>query len=72
VANVTIFNAAGQQVKYLVKNKLCGTSGICICEGINENGMKADIGIYCIYFEAFNPKDAVKKIKKKAVLAGRL
>ena len=72
VANVTIFNSAGRQIKYLVKNQLCGTEGIFNWDGINDNNLKADIGIYIIYIELFNAKGNVKKFKKTAVLAGKI
>ncbi len=72
LANVTIFDSRGRQVRYLVKNELLGTTGSFIWNGINDNNEKALIGIYIIYFEAHNLKGNVKHYKKATVLGGKI
>ncbi len=73
VANVTIYNANGILIKYLVKNELLGTAeGTFSWDGINEDREKAALGIYIIYFEVFDSKGTVKHYKKACVLGGRI
>jgi len=70
--NITIYDAAGHLVRYLVKNELLGTSGSFSWDGINEDGEKALIGIYIVYVEVFNLKGKVQHYKKTAVLGGKI
>ncbi|MBN2175015.1 MAG: lamin tail domain-containing protein [Bacteroidales bacterium] len=71
-AKITIYDSQGRLVKYLVENSLLGSSGVFSWDGRTEDNQKAGIGIYIIYFEAFNPEGGVKKFKKTMVVAGRL
>ncbi len=72
VANIFVFNVNGQVVRRLVINHLLGTSGTITWDGIDDEGKKARLGIYIIYFEAFNTQGKVKHYKKTCVLGGRL
>jgi len=72
MASITIFDADGRPVRYLVNNDLLGTCGSYSWDGITENDEKANIGIYVIYFEAFNPDGHMEKQLRSVVLAGRL
>lgn len=72
VANVVIYDSKGRLIKNLIQNELLGTSGTFSWDGINENNEKANIGIYIIYFEAFDTNGNVKSFKETCVLAGRL
>jgi len=71
-ANIMIFDAAGRQVRYLVKNELLGTEGVFSWDGITDDNLKASIGIYVVFFEVFDLNGKVKSYKKTAVLGGRL
>lgn len=70
--NLLIFNAQGRQINHLVKNELMGTSGQIFWNGATENGDKAPIGIYILYFEYFDLSGKVEKLKKICVLGGKL
>jgi len=73
VANVRIYDARGRLVRTLLQNELLGTEkGTLSWDGITDERDKARIGIYVIYFEAFNTAGKVKKYKRQCVLAGRL
>lgn len=72
VANITILDANGRLVRYLVRNELLGVEGTVSWDGINETRERARIGIYIIFFEAFSLEGTIKKYKKTCVLAGRL
>ena len=71
-ANFYIYNSAGQQVKYLVRNQLLGSNGVFSWDGITDEGTKAPIGIYVCYFETFNLHGEVNKQKISIVVAAKL
>lgn len=72
VANIDIFDASGRLVKSLIHNSLLGESGTFSWDGINNNGDKARIGIYIIYFSAYNTAGKTVRAKKQCVVASRL
>ena len=72
VANITIFDANGRLVRYLVKNALLGLKGSWNWDGLNENGQKLAIGTYLIYTEIFNLQGKKKQFKNTIVLARKL
>jgi len=72
IANVNIYDSRGRMIKALVRNELLATSGIFFWDGINDEKLKSRMGIYIIYFEAFEDKGKVKKYKKSCVVAGTL
>ncbi|MDQ3193039.1 MAG: lamin tail domain-containing protein [Bacteroidota bacterium] len=72
VGNITIFDAQGRIIKYLMKSELLATEGTVSWDGINETREKASIGIYIIFFEMFDLSGNVKKYKKTCVLGGNL
>lgn len=71
-ANITIFDSQGRLTKYLIRSTLLGTEGVFSWDGRTEDNQKAPIGIYIIYFEAFDVKGNMKKYKKSAVLGGKI
>lgn len=72
VANVMIFDAAGRQVIYLIKNELLGTAGVFSWDGITDGNQKATMGIYIVFFEVYDLSGKVKSYKKTTVLGGKL
>ena len=72
VANVSIFDANGRIVRYMVKNALLGLKGSWNWDGLNENGQKLPIGNYIIFTEIFNLQGKKKQFKNTVVLARRL
>ncbi|MCD6091039.1 MAG: lamin tail domain-containing protein, partial [Bacteroidales bacterium] len=70
--NLIIFNSQGQIINHLIKNELMGMSGQVFWDGTSEEGDKAAIGIYILYFEYFDLSGRVEKIKKTCVLGGKL
>jgi hypothetical protein len=72
VANVTVFDASGRIVKYLVRNSLLGLSGSWNWDGLGEKNNKLPIGTYVIYTEIFNLQGKRKSFKNTLVLARRL
>ena len=72
VGNITVFDSQGLLIKRLKKNEIMGNKGSFAWDGLNDNKEKASIGIYIIYFEAFNQEGNIKKYKKTCVLAQKL
>ncbi len=72
IGNVKIFDSRGRLEKTLVQNELLATSGTFYWDGITDDKLKARIGIYIIYFEAFSSDGKIKKLKKTCVLGGKL
>ena len=70
--SITIYDSNGRLVKYLVRNKLLGTSGLFTWNGVNELNEKARLGIYVVYMEAFDLEGNIVKTKKACVLGGKL
>ena len=70
--NLSIYNASGQLVRYLVRNENLATKGSYSWNGLTDQNEKAPIGIYVIYFETFNKNGDVQKHKFSCVLAGKL
>ncbi|MFT7589728.1 MAG: hypothetical protein ACI959_001948, partial [Limisphaerales bacterium] len=72
VASALIFDTKGRQIRQLVNNETLGLKGSFRWDGLNENGTKADIGIYVVYVEVFNLNGEKMHFKEPVVLAGRL
>lgn len=72
VANVTIYDAQGRPVRYLVKNGTLGTGGRWNWDGLDEKGNKLPIGTYILYTEIFNLQAKKQYFKNTVVLARKL
>jgi hypothetical protein len=70
--NISIYNANGQLIRYLVRNENLATKGSYSWNGLTDQNEKAPIGIYIIYFETFSKNGKVQKHKLSCVLAGKL
>jgi hypothetical protein len=70
--NISIYNANGQLIRYLVRNENLATKGSYSWNGLTDQNEKAPIGIYIIYFETFSRNGKVQKHKLSCVLAGKL
>ena len=69
---IQIFNRAGQCVRHLINNEYAGTEGVFSWNGLQDDGIKAPVGIYILYFQVFDGKGHVSRFKKTAVLAAKL
>jgi hypothetical protein len=72
VGNMVVYDANGRKTKVLMNNELLGLEGIVTWDGTNEEGFKARMGIYIIFFEVFNPAGDVKQFKTTTVLGHKL
>jgi len=69
--NITIFNAAGQQIRQLVKSELVAAEGQLIWNGLDENNNRVSTGIYIILTEVFDLNGNTKAFKNAVVVASR-
>jgi len=72
VANAMIFNAVGVKVFQLASNILLATEGFLTWDGKTDKGKNANVGIYVLYFELFNPNTGSRKqLKMPIVVSSR-
>jgi len=72
IANVRIFDAAGRQVRFLIKNQLQAQEGSWTWDGKSESGQKLVVGVYIILVEVFDQEGHRKAFKKTCTLTDRL
>ena len=70
--NMHIYDSNGRLIKRLVNNETLAARGSLKWDGVSDEGARARIGIYVLWFEVFMPDGRVEKDKKVVVLAGRL
>ena len=72
MGNIRIYNDLGTEVRRLMNNDWLGSNGMKSWDGTLENGSKAPIGIYIVYFEVFNAQGQKQIFKQTCVLGARL
>ncbi len=72
VANITIFDAAGRPVRNLVRNGTLSTNGYWNWDGLNDKGLKLQVGTYILFTEIFNLQGKKERFKNAVVLARKL
>jgi hypothetical protein len=72
VATVTIYDSEGREVRKLSSNELLGTAGSISWDGFTDSRILAPIGVYIVYFEAFDREGHVNSTRKSCVLAQKL
>jgi hypothetical protein len=70
--SITIYDAKGRLIKYLLKSRYISDGETFSWDGTRDNGQKANMGIYIIYAELFDEKGKVKHYRRTAVLATKL
>ena len=65
IANVRIFDAAGRQVRFLVKNQSLAQEGSWTWDGKSESGQKLVVGVYIILVEVFDQEGHTRTFKKR-------
>ncbi|MEL7191261.1 MAG: lamin tail domain-containing protein [Bacteroidota bacterium] len=68
---VTIHDTYGRKIRTLQQNTLLGTGeGLLIWDGFEEDGSKADVGMYIVLFEVFDQDTGTRRrYRRVAVLA---
>jgi hypothetical protein len=71
VGNIRVFDKRGRLIKNVLSNELIGNKGTITWDGSNDQGQKAAVGIYLVYFEYFNSNGEVYSVKKSVTLKTR-
>jgi hypothetical protein len=69
VANVKIFDSQGRNVKGIANNDILGTRGFYRWDGDRDDGTKASLGYYMVWFEIFEEQGIVKRYLKRIAVA---
>ena len=72
IINAIIFNPIGVPIKHVANNLTISTEGIVTWDGTKNDGNYANIGVYILYVEAFNPNGKMKQYKHVFVLGGEM
>jgi hypothetical protein len=71
VANVKVLDAHGHHVKQLAISEILGTKGVYRWDGDRDDGTKARVGYYMVWFEVFDDTGDVKTFFNPVVVATR-
>lgn len=71
-ANIVIYDSKGRIVKRIANNVTLAMSGTLTWDGLNDANDKAGIGIYILFFEAFDLEGNIVNKKLSFVLATKL
>lgn len=69
-ANVKIFDQQGRLIKTIANNETINQEGFFRWDGDREDGTKARLGYYLVWFEVFDPNGTLKTFRKRVVVAG--
>jgi hypothetical protein len=72
VGTIRIYDANGRPMRQLASNQLLATEGTFTWDGTTDDGEKARIGMYIVFFEAFSASGAKSVHKLSTVLGGKL
>ena len=71
VANVTIYDVLGREIKKVAQNELLGTEGFFTWDGTDKSGRKVRIGYYIVFFEIYDMEGRLRSFKDTIVVATR-
>ncbi len=73
LGKVTIYDDRGRLIRTICSNELLGTEGTLPWDGLTDNFVKASIGVYVLFFEAFSTNGSLFFAQRKAItVAGKL
>jgi hypothetical protein len=73
LGKVTIYDDRGRLIRTICSNELLGTEGTLSWDGLTDNFVKASIGVYVLFFEAFSTNGSLFFAQRKAItVAGKL
>jgi hypothetical protein len=69
VANVKVFDSQGRLTKEIANNDVVGTRGFYRWDGDRNDGTKAAIGYYLVWFEVFDDAGGVRNFRLPVAIA---
>jgi hypothetical protein len=71
IGNVIIYDGEGRQVKEVARQTLLGAKGFFRWDGDRDDGSRASLGYYLVWFEVFDATGAVHTYRKRVIVAQR-
>ncbi|MFM8913468.1 MAG: lamin tail domain-containing protein, partial [Flammeovirgaceae bacterium] len=71
VANIKILDQQGRLIKTLADNETLAFEGFFRWDGEQEDGTKARVGYYAVWFEVFDNAGNIQTFRKRVVVAAR-
>ncbi len=71
IANAKIYDVQGREIKNITNNEVLASEGFFTWDGDTNDGTKARIGYYTLWFEVFDTSGIVKTFRKRIVVAGK-
>ncbi|HEY3404096.1 MAG TPA: hypothetical protein VGK59_11950, partial [Ohtaekwangia sp.] len=71
VANVKILDSNGREIRRLANNEVLGTTGFIRWDGDQDDGSKARIGYYMVWFEIVDVAGTIRTYRKRLAVAAR-
>lgn len=68
VANIKIADAQGREIKEIANNETLGSEGFFRWDGDRQDGSKARMGYYVVWFEVFSLDGTVKTFRKRVMI----
>ncbi|MCU4177773.1 lamin tail domain-containing protein [Carboxylicivirga sp. N1Y90] len=66
---IRIYDASGNEIRYLINNQLMASEGFYVWDGLGENGQQLMPGIYVIWIQCHYPSGNTTKEKMVCVIA---
>jgi hypothetical protein len=70
VANARILDQQGRSIRSIASNDLLGTEGFYRWDGDRDDGSRARVGYYWVWFEVFSPSGGVHSFRERIIVAG--
>ncbi len=70
VANARILDQQGRCIRLIASNDLLGTEGFYRWDGDRNDGSRARVGYYWLWFEVFSPSGEVRTFRERIIVAG--
>ncbi|MBY0435828.1 MAG: lamin tail domain-containing protein [Cyclobacteriaceae bacterium] len=71
VANVKVLDVQGRLIKTIANNETLGPQGFFRWDGDRDEGGKARMGYYFVWFEIFDSSGTVKTFRKRVIVSAR-
>lgn len=71
IANVKILDASGHLIKQVANNVVLGSDGFLRWDGDRDDGTKARVGYYLVWFEIYNAQGSVQTFRKRLAIAAK-
>ena len=71
VANVRVYDPQGHLLKTLVSNETVSAEGFFRWDGDRDDGSKARMGYYMVWFEIFDAAGSVKTFRNRVIVSAR-